>query len=249
MVSDMLEVKIKADRLQGVVKAMSAILSESIFEFDKDGMVSKAVDESNACMVEIEIPKEVFSEYNLEDTKIGIGLDRFVDIIGMAEKDDDITLYLDEDTHKLDILVGKMSYTLSLLDPTSIRPSPNLPTMELPSSSKISGSALKRMVKAALMVNDVFTLGVSDKTFYMEASGDLDDVRLELLADDTTFIRDADASSAYSLDYFAYIIKGIGSTEHVIINIGTDLPIIMEFSPYENCFATYVLAPRIRGES
>ena len=89
----------------------------------------------------------------------------------MADKGENVQLELDEESHKLKIGVGSLSYTLSLIDPTAIRKEPRIPELDLPAHVTLPGLELRRAVKAAEKVSDHVILGVSDEGFFMEANG------------------------------------------------------------------------------
>jgi len=75
-------------------------------------------------------------------------------------------LILDETAHKLVIRMRGLSYTMSLLDPSSIRKEPKVPTLDLPAHIVIRGEDLKRAVKAAEKVSDYMSIGVRGEIFF-----------------------------------------------------------------------------------
>ena len=56
-------------------------------------------------------------------------------IFGMMGKSDIITLELPEDSQKLQVSFEGYKYSLTLLDPNTIRKDPNLPNIDLPGRS------------------------------------------------------------------------------------------------------------------
>ena len=65
---------------------------------------------------------------------------------------------LEEGNHKLLIDVGGLSYTLSLLDPSTIRAEPRIPQLELPAKVVMNGADLRRAVKAAEKISATICL-------------------------------------------------------------------------------------------
>jgi proliferating cell nuclear antigen len=168
----------------------------------------------------------------------------------MTSKDDKIELNLNEETRKLEIRTGGLAYTLSLLDPTSIRKEPKVPKLELPAKVVLNGAELKRAVKAAEKVSDHMALGVVDRTFYFEAEGDLDKVRLDIPESSLISIQSTgNVRSLFSLDYLNDLAKSLGKAEKVTIDLGTDYPVNFTFNiAGGNGAVTYLLAPRIESE-
>lgn len=241
----MFDITINAIALQSMMRSLAAVVDEAVFTIDEDGISVNAVDPANAAMAAITMPEAAFIEYSATDAELGIDLRRFIEIIGMAGKDATISLRIQEETHKLLIVTDGLSYTMALLDTVSMRKSPQVPELELPAEIKLSGSTFKRMVKAAGMVGDNMTIGVDGEMAFMESRGDSDVVRLDLVGEDLIGLKSADVMSAYSLDYLDDMSKGIGTTGEVTINLGRDVPVVIDFSPYDRCDVTYLLAPRI----
>lgn len=246
----MFDAKINTSALQSSMKAMAAVIEESIFKIDSEGISSTAVDPANACMCDMVISEGAFIEFNCTETKteIGIDLQRFIEILGMAESGGEINLSIDANTHQLVIDMGSLSYNMSLLDPASMRKSSDVPELGLPAEIKLYGSEFKRAVKAASMTGDDMTIGIDGKIVCMESKGDSDVVRLDMTEEELISLRPADVSATYSIDYLTDIGKGIGNASEITINLGRDLPMVLDFSPYPRCDVTYVLAPRIEPE-
>lgn len=244
----MFDIVISAPALQSTVRALAAIVDEAIFVVTKEGVSANAVDPANAAMSAITISEGAFIEYDVSDAELGIDLRRLIELIGMAGKDDTIKLDLDEHTHKLRISMGGLEYTMALIDPVSMRKSPNVPELDLPAEIKVSSNKFKQMVKAAGMVGDNMTIGIDEETVYMEAKGDSDTVRLDITTEDLISLKSAQVSGMYSLEYLNDMSKGIGAASEMTINLGRDLPLVIDFSPYPRCDVMYVLAPRINPE-
>lgn len=246
----MFKAVINAEVLKDAIEAVSTIVDEAKFHITKEGMSARAVDPANVAMVSFDLKAGAFESFNATDGEIGVDLTRLNDILGMTSKDDKIELNLNEETRKLEIRTGGLAYTLSLLDPTSIRKEPKVPNLELPAKIVLNGSELKRAVKAAEKVSDHMALGVVDKTFYIEAEGDLDKVRLDIPESSLISIQSTgNVRSLFSLDYLNDLAKSLGKAEKVSIDLGTDYPVKFTFNiAGGNGIITYLLAPRIESE-
>ncbi|MDY7081363.1 MAG: DNA polymerase sliding clamp, partial [Halobacteria archaeon] len=222
--------EIKAGLLKSAVDTVNVLVDECKVRIDEDGLGIKAVDPANVGMVELDVPADSFEAFDADEELLGLNLTRFKDIIGMANKGDTVELELDEETHKLKIRIDGLKYTLSLIDPDSIHQEPNVPDLDLAGEVVVAGQEIKRGVKAAGMVSDHMAFGIEDGAFYMSAEGDTDDVRVELGDDDVISIEsDGDARSLYSLDYLDSMSKAIPGDAQVMLEIGTDYPVKMNY--------------------
>ena len=246
----MFKAAINAEVFKDAIEAVSTLVDEAKFRLNKDGMTARAVDPANVAMVAFDLNAKAFDLFEATESEIGIDLVRFMDILGMASKDDRLELNLNEETRKLEIRTGGLAYTLSLLDPSSIRKEPKMPNLELPAKIVLNGTELRRAVKAAEKVSDHMALGVQDKTFYVEAEGDLDKVRLDIPESSLISIQaSSNVRSLFSLDYLNDLAKSLGKAEKVNIDLGTDYPVKFTFNiAGGNGTVTYLLAPRIESE-
>jgi proliferating cell nuclear antigen len=246
----MFKAVINAEVFKDAIETVSTLVDEAKFRLTKDGMTARAVDPANVAMVAFSLNAKAFETFEATDGEIGVDLTRLMDILGMASKEDKIELSLNEETRKMEIRTGTLAYTLSLLDPGSIRKEPKVPNLDLPAKIVLNGNELKRAVKAAEKVSDHMALGVSGKTFFIEAEGDLDKVRLEIPETSLISIEAKnDVRSLFSLDYLSDLSKSLGKSEHVIIDLGSDYPVKFSFNiAGGNGSVTYLLAPRIESE-
>jgi proliferating cell nuclear antigen len=216
----MFKATLNTNVLQSSIKALSAFIDETRLVVTPDRISATAVDAADAGMTSINIPSTECVFFDATDAELGIDLTRFNEILGMANKSNEITLDLDENTHKLGIAFDGFVYTMALLDPQTLRKAPAIPQLDLPAEITIEGSAFKRMVKAASMMGDHMMMGVQDETFFMDASGDSDKVRLDLSGSELIGLKSADVSALYSVEYLMDMSKAIGAANEVVIHLG-----------------------------
>jgi len=124
-------------------------VDEVKFSISEKGLELKAVDPANVAMVSLRIRAEAFDFFKADQGEIGVDLVRLSDVLSMADKGENVQLELDEESHKLKIGVGSLSYTLSLIDPSAIRKEPRIPELDLPAHVTLPGAELRRAVKGS----------------------------------------------------------------------------------------------------
>jgi proliferating cell nuclear antigen len=245
----MFKAAINAELLKDAIAALAVIVDEVRFRIKPEGISVKAVDPANVAMVIFELGSSAFDEYNADECEIGIDLNKITDLLGITDKGDTVRMELEEGNHKLLIDVGGLSYTLSLLDPSTIRAEPRIPQLELPAKVVMNGADLRRAVKAAEKISDHMLMGVNGDTFYMEAKGDTDQVRLEMGRDQLIDLKTGEASSLFSLDYLTDIVKPTNKVNEVSLSLGRDFPVIIDFEIANGTGRiSYLLAPRIESD-
>lgn len=245
----MFKAVIQAEKLKDVLEAISTLVEEAKFKITPEGISVKAVDPANVAMVSLELLKDAFESFEADEGEIGIDLTKLSSIMDMADKNEKIQLELDENAHKLVVVMRGLSYTMSLLDPASIRKEPKVPALDLPARIVMRGEDLKRAVKASEKVSDYMSLGIREDVFYMEAEGDTDKVLVEMTEDQLIDIQPASARSMFSLDYLSDISKIAGKADEVTIDLGKDYPLKLKLKIADGLGeVNYMLAPRVESE-
>jgi proliferating cell nuclear antigen len=245
----MFKATINAELLKDAIASLAVIVDEVRFRIKPEGISVKAVDPANVAMVTFELGSSAFDEYSADECEIGIDLNKITDLMGITDKGDTVRIELEDENHKLLIDVGGLSYTLSLLDPSTIRAEPRVPQLDLPAKVVMNGTDLRHAVKAAEKISDHMLMGVSGDTFYMEAKGDTDQVRLEMGRDQLIDLKSGEASSLFSLDYLINIAKPTNKVNEVSLSLGRDFPVIIDFEIANGAGRiSYLLAPRIESD-
>lgn len=243
----MFKATIQAELLRDAIESVSSLVDEVKIAISDHGLELKAVDPANVAMVSLKIGNEAFEYFKADACEIGIDLVRLSDVLSMADKGENVQLELEEERHKLKIGVGALSYTLSLIDPTAIRKEPRIPEIDLPTSVTLTGSALRRAIKAAEKVSDHVILGIDDTIFFMEARGDIDSLRLQIPASELLALRSGESRSLFSLDYLVDMVRAAGKASEVTMEMGLDYPMRMMFRTSKDVSVVYLIAPRIEN--
>ncbi len=247
----MLKATIQADIFRETIDAVSALVNECRLHIDENGIRTITVDTSNVAMVSLELEAGAFDSFSATDSEIGLDIEKIRAMMSMIGKTDVVSLDFAEENKKLQISFGGYEYSITLLDPKTIRKDPNAPNLNLPATFEIAGIMFNDAIKASAMVSDKISLAVSaeTQTFIMNAEGDSDRIKRELSGDDVHYISCADARSLFSLDYLKDMGKSISHAEKVQIRLGTDHPVQFSFDYADGKGKIgYLLAPRIEAD-
>ena len=238
--------------LQSALEPVHTLVDECKIQLNGDGISVRAVDPANVGCVDVSLDASAFESYNADGGVIGVNLERLTDMLSMGDSGELVQLELNEETRKLDIQIGGLSYTLALIDPDSIRQEPDIPELDLPAKVVIKGEQLDRGITACDLVSDHITLRADEagEAFYMEAQGDTDDVDLKLGNDDLLSGQvNGDAQSLFSLDYLKDMSRSIGSETAVSVRIGDEFPTKLDYSLQNGHIQVQnMLAPRIQSD-
>lgn len=241
----MFQAKIGAGTLKEAIGGVTRLVDEGKFKLGEDGISLKAVDPADAAMVLLDIEREAFSEYECdEEEEIGMDLERLEDILGVMSGSSEVSIELGEGT--MELRSDGLDYRMTLPDPSSIRKEPKIPDLDLKARIFMEGDEFRRAVKAAQKVSDHIAMKTEDEIFVLEASGDSDSLTFEMGVDDLIDIEnDEDSRSLFSLDYLDDMSRAINKADEIRLRLGTDLPVMVDFSLGEGVEMEYLLAPRI----
>jgi hypothetical protein len=129
---------IQGGELKTVLKTLGAIVDETRIHIDEDGLRMRAVDPANVAMDDLELEAAAFESYDASPGLLGVNLDRFSNVVKMANKTDLVQLWFDTSTFKLVVYIDGLEFTMACLDPQTIRSEPTLPDLDLPASATVS---------------------------------------------------------------------------------------------------------------
>lgn len=243
---------VDAETIQRVVAQAAALVDECRVELDETGIRIRAVDPASVALVDVELGAEAFERYEADGGCVGIDLERFEDVVDMAERGQPVELTLDPETRTMEVHIGDLAYTLGLLDPEVVRSPPEVAadSIEFTAEIVVAATEVDRALGAADMVSDHVAFGVDpdEAAFYVEATGDVDDVSLTLPESELVTAEVGDAESLLSLDYLKDINRAIGSVPEVGLQLGPETPLWLGYEFAESGSVEYVVSPRIRTQ-
>lgn len=247
--------------LKPFIEEALTLVDEAKIFVEENSLQIREADAANVGMVDASLDTSVFESYNGEshsDLVLGIDLEQISDVLSQGDHNDTIHLILDPETRKLTASFNdSLEFTMALLDPDTIRSSPDLPDMDLNGRAELKGRQLNRAIRAADMVSDYLQIGFPDTSdeLYFHAEGDTDDMHLDLSEDDEGIEEvsgDVEEMYAiYSLDYLKDLKANMGPKDDITMLLGDDFPVKFHVNKPDNdaLDVTYMLAPRIEDSN
>lgn len=245
----MIDVIMNGELLKAATRAIVALVSEARIHFQEKGMHSRAVDPANVAMVIVDIPKDSFEVYKIDEEKtIGVDMDRIFDISKSISSKDLVELIV-EDESALKVKFGSVEYKVSLIDPSAIRKEPRIPELELPAKIVIDAGEFKKAIAAAEKISDQVVFKSGKDGFRIEAKGDVDSIVFQMTEAELIEFNGGEARSIFSIDYLKEFCKIAGAGDLLTIHLGTNYPVRLVFELVSGkARVEYILAPRIESE-
>lgn len=244
----MFSADLKSDTLKGIVNIISTLIDEVKFTITPEGMTLKAVDAAHVAMIEMEIDKCAFDNYNAGNSEIGLDLDKVKGVLKLATSGDVIRMEQDDSMGRIVFKVGNITRRMNLVDTTTMS-DPKVPQLSLTAKISLPVEELQKGIRAADSISDHITLRAGPGSFELSCEGDTDSVSLRLEGDSVTVDTDSEVCSMFPLDYFSNITKAIPSGTMVSVELDNDYPVKLVFALADgNARVNYLLAPRIESE-
>ncbi len=245
----MFEAKVKAEVLKEIVDVVSTLVDEAKVNVGKEGLSIKAVDPAHVAMVDLTLDRSAFESYRADEAELGLDMDKVKEILKLARAGEVISLAHDEDKNRLVVHVGNTTRRMSLVD-TAGMSDPKVPNLNLPAKIAVRAEELRQGIRASESVSDHIALNASPDAFEIVSEGDTDTVNHRVPKDLLEEISCKEpVRSLFPLDYFSNMVKAITSAPTVILFLGNDYPVKMEFKiAGGKGDVRYLLAPRIESE-
>ena len=222
----MFKARIKADSLKEFIGTVGSLVDEAKLNVSEEGLQIKAVDPSHVAMIEANLVKSAFDSYEASAMEMGLDIDKFKNVLTVAGKEDMVELEKDEDLNRLVVNIGNLTRAMPLLD-TSGMPDPKVPSLDLPASVSVIVGEIGQGLKASKSVSDHIALSTTKDSFRLVCEGDnQNSVDVSLGKDQLGKLDSSeDATSLFSLEYFALMVNSLPSDRILHINLGSDLPV------------------------
>ena len=243
----MFDAKVQANVLKEVVDVVSTLVDEAKFNAGKEALTVKAVDPAHVAMVDLTLDRAAFEAYKADDVELGLDMDKMKEVLKLSAGGV-LAIAHEEDKNRLVVHVGNITRRMSLVD-TAGMSDPKVPNLNLPAKVKVRTEELRQGIRASESVSDHIALIATPDGFEIVSEGDTDSANLKLPKDmlDELVCKEK-VRSLFPLDYFANMIKAIGTAQTVTMFMGNDYPVKMEFDiAGGKGQVRYLLAPRIES--
>lgn len=247
----MMRISISVKNLKEVADLLNTVVTEAKFKLDNNGISVKAVDPAHVAMISIDLPKEIFNEYQIdEEEEIALDVERLKAVIKLASSNDLVTI--SKEKEKLKFEIGNIVKSISLLDNNSVT-TPRIPQISSEYYVVMGKTELEKGLKAAEDVSDAIRLSLSDSDFKARSMSDSEESEMVLPKDmlKEIFCKNP-VKSSYPLEYLLKLVKSLASSEDMKLSFKDDYPLTIEFSlnpgkdnPGKQISGVFLLAPRM----
>ncbi len=239
-----------ADVLKKSIKALSALIDEGEFLFDEEGMKLRATDPSKIAMVDFNLPKHAFKEYDVPGpVRIGLNMSDMEGVFKKVRAGESVEMELSEDGSRFFITLhgkARRRFTLPVIDLGGME----LPVPKIPftANAKVLAEVFASAVDDASAFSTHAIIHLKADGMQIRAVGSKGEYVLELKIGEHDALLDLqvneEAKASYPLDYLSDMVSQANKTAAISLALSTDAPLKLAYSIGDANF-TYFLAPRI----
>jgi proliferating cell nuclear antigen len=242
----MVEIKIDNAKYMSVcIDAIASLIEEANMHFSKDGLNILAYDNTTIALVDFNMPKEIFSKYEItDDEEIGVNFSSLNKIMSRAREGESMTLKKDKgDKFTITFSKDKISrkYKVNSIDLDK-------QAKKIKPKSEIEFSIVKRNfednLKDSIMLSDFVNIQVSKDGLKISARGDMGE--LDIL-DNPEIVSANEVKGIFNLKFLTAMIKGCDKDNKIAITLGSNEPISLNYNIGE-ANLNFVLAPYLDEE-
>lgn len=231
--------------LASVVTIISELVTQVKLKFNDKGLELTAIDPANVALTHLEIPKESFTEYQINNDVLGVNLDNLKSVLRRCKVGSHLTLEKEDNLLKLEIEDKiKRNFTLALVDVDS--EDKEVPDLTFNSTVVLNSQNLVESIEDCSVVADSCSFETKEGKFFIEAKS-LNSARSEFSTDEAEIDSKENCRSKYSLEYLQKFMKAAKFSEKIRISFSNEYPLRIDFA--NNVFLlSFILAPRVETD-
>ncbi len=246
----MLRLTISIKNLKEIADLLNTVVTEAKFKIDNNGISVIAVDPAHVAMISISVPKEVFTEFQVEnEEEIALDVERLKSVIRLANSNDQVSLAKEKE--KLKFEINNIVKSISLLDNSTVT-TPRIPQINSEFFVVLGKTELERGLKAAEDVSDSIRFSLSSEDFRARSMSDSEESEMVLTKDMIKELQcQTPIKSSYPLEYLLKLVKSLTSSDELKLSFKDDYPLTIEFNFGQSKTSpnaikgSFLLAPRM----
>lgn len=254
----MFKATISEDKIKRLIRffnAIEKIVDEACFWISEEGFLFRDLDAARISMIDFELSRDYFVEYEYrgeEKIPVCVPIDKLADYIKTCKNAKELEMSFEEEGRTFNIS-AKEPYQRFFAVPMMIdkeRRETGIPNVPFKATFKITTSSLKNILSELKLVDEKIMIMAreTEVTFSSKNEEGFESSvtlkypdHIELMA----IAVEEPSTSSYNLKAILNIVKELSNNSGVTtVQLGTNLPLKMDFELIENERFIYYLAPR-----
>ncbi|BCU70688.1 proliferating cell nuclear antigen (pcna) [Stygiolobus caldivivus] len=235
--------------IKAIIQTLTKLIDEALFEIKPEGIKLTAVDRAKISLISIDLPAEVFKEYDVQDEfRFGFNTQYMSKLMKAVKGKQAISLDADnEEVVKLTI-VGAINRVFNIRNIQVLPPEVPEANFEFDVRASISSKGFKTTIGEISQVSkDSVTISATEEKVVVKG-GEESKVENEFTKEtgalaDIEFNKEATAT--YDIGYIDNVLQLTKLTDYIKLAFSDQKPLQMEFGMEGGGKVTYLLAPKL----
>lgn len=236
--------------LKDSISIISDLVTEATFKITPDAIELVAMDPANVAMVIYKLFSSSFVEYDVkEDILLSINMNDLKQVLRRAKSNDSVTLEIEDNKFKITFKSNvTRHFFLPLIEMEEKQQ--KIPDLKFKSTITTKSEIINEAIEDADIISESVTIIVDNKELTVNATGDLSKANIHIFADNDTKIvsDDETVKSKYSIEYLKKMMQGSKLSDKVILQLGSDYPLKIEYKVLDKVQLAFILAPRVDND-
>lgn len=227
-----------------IIEIISDLVTEVKIRINEEGLSINAIDPANVAMIGFKIPKQAFSEFEVDNDSLGINLDDLKRILKRVSANSSLILKREENLLIIELEDRiKRRFSLNLIDIDTEEK--EIPDLEFSSEVELNSVDFISSIEDCNVVADACSFIINEKKFIIESKG-INSARAEF-SEDEAKISAENCKSRYSLEYLQKFAKASKLWDKTQLKFANEHPLKMNIRT-PNIQLSFLLAPRVETE-
>ncbi|MEM1744947.1 MAG: proliferating cell nuclear antigen (pcna) [Candidatus Nezhaarchaeales archaeon] len=233
-----------------IVDALASLIDEGTIKASEEGVRLRAMDPSKIAMIDFEMPRDAFDEYQCDgEVMLGLNFDEVKKVVKRGSAKEKVQLEVPPGSARLKITFkGKAtrSFSIPLIDVEY----EELPTPSISFNVKatVMADIFEDALKDVELVSDYARLEGRSNAIVVKGQSDRGEVETTLTTETGALLElevKEEAIASYSLEYLMDMLKANKAAEVVTLEFSSGMPLSLTFPIPGGGTIRYYLAPRL----
>lgn len=234
--------------LKAIIQALLKLVDEALFNIKPEGVQLLAIDKAHISLIKIELPREMFKEYDVpEEFKFGFNTQYISKLLKAAKRKEEIVIESDSpETVKL-TLSGALNRVFNVNNLDVLPPEVPEINLEFDIRASVNSNGFKNAVEQISEVSDTLLISANEEKIVTKSDGE-NKVEVEFSKETGSIAEmefNKESSSSYDIEYLNDILSLTKLSDYVKVAFAEQKPLELEFNMEGGGKVTYLLAPKI----
>ncbi|MDT7876055.1 proliferating cell nuclear antigen (pcna) [Sulfolobaceae archaeon RB850M] len=234
--------------LKAIIQVLTKLVDEALFEIKDDGIQLIAVDKAHVSLIKIELPKDMFKEYDVQgEFNFGFNTQYMSKLLKAAKRKEEISIDADSEEVVKITLLGALGRVFKVNNLQVLPPEVPEINFEFDVRASVTSKGFKTAISEIATVADTVSISATEDKIIIKGEGE-NKIENEFSKDTGALAEiefNKEASASYDVEYLNDILTLTKLSDYVKLAFSDQKPLQLDFNMEGGGKVTYLLAPKL----